>query len=92
MFVISGIRERSGCSLQDVERRTSARTQSLSHHGPDDDVWSSHCAFGGEPPMRILTISNAHPRTYGHIYSKVAELLFILRSHQPRGVRCEFSR
>jgi hypothetical protein len=38
-------------------------------------------AFDGEPPMRFLTMSNAHPQIYGHIYSKVAELLSILRSH-----------
>jgi hypothetical protein len=38
-------------------------------------------AFGGEPPMRSLIRSNAHPQIYRLIYSKVAELLFILRSH-----------
>ena len=35
----------------------------------------------GEPPMRFLTMSNAHPQVYGDLYSKFAELLFILRSH-----------
>lgn len=41
--------------------------------------------------MRFLTMSNAYPQIYGHIYSKVAELPFILRFHA-RGVTCEFSR
>jgi hypothetical protein len=31
--------------------------------------------------MRFLTMSNVHPQIYGHIYSKVTELQFILRSH-----------
>jgi hypothetical protein len=37
-------------------------------------------AFGEELPMRSLTRSNARPQIYGHIYSKAAGLLFILRS------------
>lgn len=49
-------------------------------------------AFGGEMPMRSLIRSNAHPQIYRLICSKVAELLFKLRSHEARGVRCEFSR
>jgi hypothetical protein len=36
MCGISGIWERSGCSLQDLERRVSAMTQTLSHRGPDN--------------------------------------------------------
>jgi asparagine synthase (glutamine-hydrolysing) len=50
MCGISGIWERSGCSLQDLERRVSAMTQTLSHRGPDDSgVWLSQeasIAFG----------------------------------------------
>ena len=38
-------------------------------------------AFAGEPPMRSLIRSNAHPQICRLIYSKVAGLLFILRSH-----------
>ena len=69
-----------------------AMTPFLLLHGNDGDGFAS-CetldsyrdfltwAFGGEPPMRFLTMSNAHPRICGHICSKVAELLFIQRSH-----------
>jgi hypothetical protein len=113
MWVISGIRERDGCGLQDIGKAP----------GPDgDEVWSSQEAsianrhhtisrgdslalgrilggdaeimgaisssgtfsglhFGGELPMRSLIRSNPHPQIYRLIYSKVAELLFILRSH-----------
>lgn len=50
MCGISGIWERNGCSLQDLKRRASAMTQTLSHRGPDDSgVWLSEqagIAFG----------------------------------------------
>jgi asparagine synthase (glutamine-hydrolysing) len=61
MCGISGIWERSGCSLQDLERRVSAMTQTLSHRGPDDSgIWLSHeasIAFG----QRRLAIIDLSP-------------------------------
>jgi asparagine synthase (glutamine-hydrolysing) len=36
MCGISGIWERGGCSMQDLERRSSAITQTLSHRESDD--------------------------------------------------------
>jgi asparagine synthetase B (glutamine-hydrolysing) len=43
MCGISGIWERGGCSMQDLERRLSAITQTLSHRESDDHrVWLSH--------------------------------------------------
>jgi asparagine synthase (glutamine-hydrolysing) len=61
MCGISGIWERNGCSLQDLERRISAMTQTLSHRGPDDSgVWLSQeasIAFG----QRRLAIIDLSP-------------------------------
>jgi asparagine synthase (glutamine-hydrolysing) len=52
MCGISGIWERNGCSLQDLESRVSAMTQTLSHRGPDDSI-----AFG----QRRLAIIDLSP-------------------------------
>jgi asparagine synthase (glutamine-hydrolysing) len=61
MCGISGIWERNGCSLQDLKRRASAMTQTLSHRGPDDSgVWLSEqasIAFG----QRRLAIIDLSP-------------------------------
>jgi asparagine synthase (glutamine-hydrolysing) len=61
MCGISGIWERNGCSLQDLESRVSAMTQTLSHRGPDDSgVWLSQeasIAFG----QRRLAIIDLSP-------------------------------
>jgi asparagine synthase (glutamine-hydrolysing) len=61
MCGISGIWERSGCSLQDLERRVSAMTQTLSHRGPDDSgIWLSQeasIAFG----QRRLAVVDLSP-------------------------------
>ncbi|QHO72375.1 asparagine synthase (glutamine-hydrolyzing) [Bradyrhizobium sp. CCBAU 051011] len=61
MCGISGIWERSGCSRQDLKRRASAMTQTLSHRGPDDSgVWLSEqasIAFG----QRRLAIIDLSP-------------------------------
>lgn len=50
---------------------------------PEQDAWQRlfDPGFWWRAPMRFLTISNAHPQIYGHPYSKVAELLFLMRSH-----------
>jgi asparagine synthase (glutamine-hydrolysing) len=61
MCGISGIWERKGCNLQDLKRRASAMTQTLSHRGPDDSgVWLSEqasIAFG----QRRLAIIDLSP-------------------------------
>ncbi|APO51413.1 asparagine synthase (glutamine-hydrolyzing) [Bradyrhizobium diazoefficiens] len=61
MCGISGIWERNGCRLQDLKRRASAMTQTLSHRGPDDSgVWLSEqasIAFG----QRRLAIIDLSP-------------------------------
>lgn len=61
MCGIAGIWERNGCSLQDLKRRASAMTQTLSHRGPDDSgIWSSDqasIAFG----QRRLAIIDLSP-------------------------------
>lgn len=61
MCGISGIWERNGCSVQDLKRRASAMTQTLSHRGPDDGgVWLSEqasIAFG----QRRLAIIDLSP-------------------------------
>jgi hypothetical protein len=42
MYGISGIWERGGCSLRDLERRLAAIIQSLRHRGADDHgLWLS---------------------------------------------------
>jgi len=60
MCGISGIWERNGCSLQDLERRVSAMTQTLNHRGPDDSgVWLSQeasIAFG-QRRLAIIDLS-----------------------------------
>ena len=61
MCGISGIWERHGCSQQDLKRRVSAMTQTLSHRGPDDSgVWldpGASIAFG----QRRLAIVDLSP-------------------------------
>jgi asparagine synthase (glutamine-hydrolysing) len=61
MCGISGIWERNGCRLQDLKRRASAMTQTLSHRGPDDSgVWlgeQASIAFG----QRRLAIIDLSP-------------------------------
>jgi asparagine synthase (glutamine-hydrolysing) len=61
MCGISGIWERKGGSRQDLERRVSAMTQTLSHRGPDDSgIWLSEpagIAFG----QRRLAIIDLSP-------------------------------
>jgi asparagine synthase (glutamine-hydrolysing) len=60
MCGISGIWERNGCRPQDLERRASAMTQTLSHRGPDDSgVWLSQqasIAFG-QRRLAIIDLS-----------------------------------
>ncbi|WLA54604.1 MULTISPECIES: asparagine synthase (glutamine-hydrolyzing) [Bradyrhizobium] len=61
MCGISGIWERDGCTLQDLKRRASAMTQTLSHRGPDDSgVWLSEqagIAFG-QRRLAIIDLSS----------------------------------
>ncbi|WOH56074.1 asparagine synthase (glutamine-hydrolyzing) [Bradyrhizobium sp. BWC-3-1] len=61
MCGISGTWERNGCGLQDLKRRASAMTQTLSHRGPDDSgIWLSEqagIAFG-QRRLAIIDLSS----------------------------------
>jgi hypothetical protein len=63
--------------LNRKQGRVASRNRKILDSYRDFLTW----AFGGDLPMRFLTMSNAYPQMYGHIYSKAAELLFELRSH-----------
>ena len=94
MCGISGIWERNGCSLQDLKRRASAMTQTLSHRGPDDSgVWLSEqasIAFG----QRRLAIIDLSPMGHQPMVSANAQytITFNGEIYNFRELRAELER